>query len=66
MPLYIVVLTEIFMNKVNIMHIKFTRGFILGRNLGILLLSYPGRDQSVTAAKVNNTYQFITLLPALT
>ena len=38
------------------MHVKFTRGFILGRNLKILLLSYPGIDRSVTAAEVSNTY----------
>jgi len=44
-----------------VMHIKFTHGFILGRHLEILLLSYPGRARSVTAPKVNNTYQFITL-----
>ena len=42
-------------------HVKFTHEFILGRNLEILLLSYPERDRSVTAAKVSNTYQFITL-----
>jgi len=44
------------------MDVKFTHGFILVRNLKILLLPYPGRDRSVTAAaEVNNTYQFITL-----
>ena len=40
---------------------KFTIGFILGRNLEILLFLYPGRDHPVTAAEVSNTYQFITL-----
>jgi len=44
-----------------VMNVKFTHGFILDRNLNILLLSYPGRDRSVTAAEVSNTYQFITL-----
>jgi len=29
--------------------------------LKMLLFSYPGRDRSVTAAEVSNTYQFITL-----
>jgi len=43
------------------MHVKFTHGFILGRNLKILLLSYPGRDRSVTATEVSNNYQFISL-----
>jgi len=48
------------------MHVKFTHGFILGWNLEILLLSYPGRDRSVTAAEFSNTYQFITLYYAWT
>ena len=43
------------------MHVKFTYKFILGRNLETLLLSYPGRDHSVTAAEVSSIYQFITL-----
>jgi len=38
------------------MDVKFTHGFVLDINLEILLLSYPGRDRSVTAAEVNNTY----------
>jgi len=46
------------------MHIKFTH--ILGRNLEMLLLSYPGRDRSVTTAEVSITYQFITLYYAWT
>jgi len=54
----------------SVMHVKFTHGFLLGRNFKILLLSYSGRDRSVTAAQVSNTYQFITLLlrlnPAVT
>ena len=45
----------------SVMFVKFTHGFILDRNLKIVLLSYPGRDQSVTAAAVSNAYQFITL-----
>jgi len=52
------------------MHVKLTHGFILARNLNILLPSYSGRDRSVTAAQVSNTNQFITLLlrlnPAVT
>jgi len=52
------------------MRVKFTHGFILCRNLKIVLLFYPGRDRSVTAAEVSNTYQFIALLlrlnPAVT
>jgi len=36
-------------------------GFILGRNLELLLLSFPGRELSVTAGEVSNTYQFIIL-----
>jgi len=43
------------------MHVKFTHGFILDRNLEIVLLSYSGSDRPVTAAEVSNTYQFITL-----
>ena len=53
----------------SVMYIKFTHGFILDRNLNILLISYPERDRTVTAAEVSNTYQFITLLclnPAVT
>ena len=45
-------------NYAYVLHIKFTHVIILGRNLEILLLSYPGRDRSVAAAKVSNTYQF--------
>jgi len=41
------------------MNVKFTHE--LGRNLEGLLLLYPGRDRSVTAAKVSNTYQFMAL-----
>jgi hypothetical protein len=37
------------------MHVKFTLKIVLGRNLEILLLLNPGRDRSVTAAKVSNT-----------
>ena len=44
-----------------VLHVKFTHEFILGRNLEILLFSYPGRDRSVTAAAVSNTCQFIAL-----
>jgi len=44
--------------------------FLLDRDLKILFLLYPGRDRSVTASGVSNTYQFITLPlclnPALT
>jgi hypothetical protein len=38
-----------------VMHVKFTHNIVLGRNLEILLLLKPGRDRSVTAAKVSNT-----------
>lgn len=52
------------------MNVKCTYGIKLAINLEILLLSYPGRGRSVTAVKVSNTYQFITLLlrlnPAVT
>jgi len=41
------------------MNVKFMHGFIL--DLKILLLPYPGRDWSLTAAEISNTYQFITL-----
>jgi len=34
---------------------------MLDRNLNILLLPYPGRDLSLTAAEISNTYKFITL-----
>jgi len=47
--------------KTNVMHVKFTHGFMLDGNLNILLLSYPGRDRSVTAAAISITCQFITL-----
>jgi len=54
----------------DVMHVKITHGFIIGRHLKMLLLSYSGRARSVTAAQVSNTYQFITLLlhlnPAVT
>jgi len=43
------------------MNVKFTHGFILDRKLKILLLPYPGRDHSVTAAEVSNNHQFIAL-----
>jgi len=43
-----------------VMNVKFMHGFILDRN-SILLLLYPGRDWSLTAAEISNTYQFITL-----
>ena len=33
-----------------VMNVKFKHWFILDRNLKLLLLSYPGRDQSLTAA----------------
>jgi len=50
------------MNLITIVtHIKFTFKFVLSRNLETLLLLNPGRDHSVTAAKVSSTYQFITL-----
>ena len=39
----------------DVMHVKFTHDVVLGRNLEILLLLKPGRDRSVTAAKVSNT-----------
>jgi len=32
-----------------VMNVKFTYWFILDRKLKLLLLSYPGRDQSLTA-----------------
>ena len=37
------------------MHVKFTHDIVLGRNLDILLPLKPGRDRSVTAAKVSST-----------
>jgi len=39
------------------MHIKFTYVFVLYRNFEILILVKPGRDRSVTTAKVSNTNQ---------
>jgi len=48
--------------KLSVMHVKFTHRFILGRNLKIVLIPYPGRDPLFTAAEVTNVYQFITLL----
>jgi len=44
------------------MRVKLSHGFILRRNLKILLHFYPGRDRSVTAAEVSKSYQFIALL----
>ena len=43
------------------MHVKCTYIFVLGRNLETLLLLNPGRDPPITATKVRNTYEFITL-----
>jgi len=39
----------------NVMHVKFTHDILLGRSIKILLLLKPGRDRSVTVAKVSNT-----------
>jgi len=39
---------------ITVMHVKFTHDIVLGRNLKILLLLKPGRDRSVTVAKVSN------------
>jgi len=39
------------------MHIKFTYVFVLDRNFEILILVKPGRDRSVTTAKVGSTNQ---------
>jgi len=36
--------------EIKAVNVKFTYWFILDRNLKILLLSYPERDQSLTAA----------------
>jgi len=44
-----------------VMNFKCTYSFILDRKLKILLLPYLGRDRSVTAAEISNTYQFVTL-----
>jgi len=56
--------------KSSVMHVKFTHGFILGRNLKTLLLSFLGRDRSATDAEVSNAYQSVavslSLNPAVT
>ena len=40
-----------------VMHIKFTYVFVLDRNFEILILVKPGRDRSVTTAKVSSANQ---------
>ena len=40
-----------------VMYIKFTYVFLLHRNFEILILVKPGRDRSVTTAKVSSTNQ---------
>ena len=42
---------------IDVLHIKFTYAFVLDRNFEILILVKPGRDRSVTTAKVSSTNQ---------
>jgi len=42
---------------IDVMRIKFTYVFVLDRNFEILILVKPGRDRSVTTAKVSSTNQ---------
>jgi len=40
---------------IDVLHIIFTYTFVLERNFEILILVKPGRDRSVTTAKVSST-----------
>jgi len=42
---------------IDVLHIKFTYIFVLDRNFETLILVKPGRDRSVTTAKVSSTNQ---------
>ena len=42
---------------IDVLNIKFTYAFVLDKNLEILILVKPGRDRSVTTAKVSSTNQ---------
>jgi len=48
---------SLFIHYVHVMHIKFTYVFVLDRNFEILILLKPGRDRSVTTAKLSSTNQ---------
>ena len=41
---------------IDVLQIKFTHTFVLGRNFEILILVKPGTDRSVTTAKVSSTH----------